>query len=285
MSHYNKLLTHYWNNYPSLCQREEQFLDHLFFGIGIGYHWENGEIECDWSEEEQKDYARMLGKELKECSKSIVDWAEYQATDDRPGKRIPVDPVEASKWFDQFLETYEIKREVPVFCECLCHSFCEYNLINFPDTINEEWASVVLRVLNWLDSITWLTYLDQNLDVTSTHFRGLDFEKIPGLEWDIKEDPDYVICLELDWSDKEQVEKYRRFEAKHRDIWIKRDKYCRERALEFLEKEYEKIKVIRTEKREKLLSLYPDLEPYPDTILERNTDKPSYYVPAEERTE
>lgn len=131
LTEYQEIKKLLWNSYPSLYYTEYQLVFNLLFNST--YEWNNkGELEL-YNEINYDD-----------C-KSILD-----AANDMGGK--------PNYWFKYFLNTYNNRRKIK-FC-VLCNYVNKYSsIMNIPDNINENWASVCLGICDYfLNEITFFDF-------------------------------------------------------------------------------------------------------------------------------
>ena len=109
--------------YPDLYQERYEVLDHLFFTIGNGFEWENGELVCH---EDKKGYIRPL----------------YIAQLDENDKAIQrIQSEQYNKIKSLFKNFPHLKRK--------WYPLCSYSKIfNLPKNIKKDWKDGAIEIIN-----------------------------------------------------------------------------------------------------------------------------------------
>lgn len=180
-----------WNNFPTLYQRPEQILSHLFLSFGIGFEWNSG----NWQEiANDQDVIDVIS--------SYEDSAISMAKND-----------DRSFWFDYLLYVFKSYNELPNLSFGIHYS--EYSALHaFPDDINKDWAQAILLCCDWIKSISFGEFCAFNRQSSCENWLGSSDKIEAGLtlryptldKWQIRSKlADYIDVkvdeqLPIDWK-------------------------------------------------------------------------------------
>jgi len=113
--------------YGDLFPKEKYYLEHLFFVIGNGYEWENGEL-VDRRRRTEQDFIRER-KEFRQWKKTLQ----------RGSPRVT--KAELLKFVKSLRKGKPKKRQI--------YPLCEYSaIVNFPKNIKPDWLAAARKALN-----------------------------------------------------------------------------------------------------------------------------------------
>lgn len=129
-----------YEDYPSLFQTRLDCLNHLFFVIGNGYSWQDGEIVCHSGRPDEREKAYRAKRKAEDEARWL---ARLKELDERiaAGENLQEyrDDVAADKWW----EDPPVGPVPDDGQDYAFYSVCEYSLINqVPTNATAEWLEL-----------------------------------------------------------------------------------------------------------------------------------------------
>jgi hypothetical protein len=138
--------------YPTISQTREVVLNHLFFTIGNGYEWVDGELVGDDHEfvgvdpvEHQVEWARKFARD--QSIKDVDDYVMRRLAQVLPIIETAEERV-ATRWYPHEFE-YPFEEETFPYNSSFIYPICEYSRVHtVPNDVQDDWLLGAVEAIN-----------------------------------------------------------------------------------------------------------------------------------------